>query len=91
MCADEGAPYHVMQEVTQAVMNKLDRLLHSLGRMKFQQLNSETARKHSAASKWDEIVGIAGISKCIASEEVMKRVVARGTELFKEDIHWKTV
>jgi len=87
MCADEGAPYHVMQEVTQAVMNKLDRLLHSLGRMKFQQLNSETARKHSAASKWDEIVGIAGISKCIASEEVMKRVVARYNELFKEDIH----
>jgi len=91
MCADEGAPYHITKEVTHVVMNKLDRLLHSLGRMKFQQLDSETARKRSTASKWDEVVGIAGISECITSEEAMKRVVARCNKLFKEDINWEMV
>jgi len=91
MRADEGAPYRVTQEATRVVMNKLDRLLHSLGRMKFQQLNSETARKRSAASKWDEIVGIAGISECIASAGAMERVVKRCNKLFKEDIKWEAV
>jgi hypothetical protein len=89
MCADEGALYHVTQEVTQVVMSKLDRLLHALGRMKFQQLASERTKLRASPLRWDEVVGIAGMSECIGSEETMKRIVERCSELYKEDINWE--
>ena len=86
---NEHPPYHITREITTHVINKLDRLLHSLGRIKYQYLKSERSKHRILKSKWDEIVGIAGISECIDSEETMKRITERCNRLFEEDIPWE--
>jgi RNA polymerase I specific transcription initiation factor len=87
--ADEHPPYHITREVTNSVISKFDSLLHSLGRIKHQQLKSKRSKLRAAKSKWDEIVGIAGISECIDSEETMKHITERCNKLFGEDISWE--
>jgi RNA polymerase I specific transcription initiation factor len=84
--ADELPPYQLTREVTSHVITKFDRLLHALGRIKYQHLKSSRAKNRLLKSGWDEIVGIAGISKCIDSSETMKRVTKRCNRLFDEDI-----
>jgi len=87
--ANEHPPYHVTREVTNNVLAKFDRLLHALGRIKSQQVSTERAELRLPKSKWDEIVGIAGISECIDSEETMKRIMERCNKLFQENISWE--
>jgi hypothetical protein len=70
-------------------MDKLDRLLHSLGRIKYEHLKSKRYSSKISKSKWDEIIGIAGISECIDSEDTMKRITERCNKLFEEDISWE--
>ena len=88
--ANEHPPYQVTREITNRVVTKLDRLLHALGRIKYQQLNSERSKHRLLKSKWDEIVGIAGISESVDSPDTMKRITERCNKLFEEDIPWKT-
>lgn len=83
--ANEHAPYHVTREITSSVITKLDRLLHALGRSKYQRLTSERSRNRTPKSKWDEIVGMAGISGCVESEETMRKVMERCKELFDQE------
>lgn len=87
--ADEFPPYQVTQEVTNHVITKLDRLLHALGRIKYQHLKSSRAKHRLLKSKWDEVVGVAGISSCIDSSETMRHVTERCKRLFDEDIPWE--
>jgi hypothetical protein len=87
--ANEHPPYHITREVTNTVIAKLDRLLHSLGRIKYQQVTSQRARIRQPPSRWDEIIGIAGISECIDSEDTMERIMQRCNKLFQEDIEWQ--
>jgi hypothetical protein len=89
MSAEEGAPFQVTQEVTKGIMDKVDKLLHALGRVKFQQLGSERARKRATPSRWDEVVEIVRITGCIDDEETMKRIIERCNKLFKEDTNWE--
>lgn len=88
--ANEHPPYQVTREVTNHVVTKLDRLLHALGRIKYQQLSSQRSKHRLLKSKWDEIVGIAGISECVDSPDTMKRITERCNKLFEEDIPWET-
>ena len=88
--ANEHPPYQVTREVTNHVVTKLDRLLHALGRIKHRQLKSERSKHRQLKSKWDEIVGIAGISECVDSPDTMKRITERCSKLFEEDIPWET-
>jgi hypothetical protein len=83
--AEEGAPFKVTQEVTRGIMAKVDKLLHALGRVKFQQLGSERTRRRATPSRWDEVVEIARITSCIDDERTMKRIVGRCNNLFNED------
>jgi hypothetical protein len=83
---NEHAPYHVTREITSSVITKLNRLLHSLGRGKYQQLTSERSKTRTSKTKWDEIVGLAGISGCIDSEEMMGKIMERCNKLFDEDM-----
>jgi len=87
--ANEHPPYQVTREVSSNVLAKFDRLLHALGRIKFQQVKVEHAKLRLSTSKWDEIVGIAGISECVDSEETMKRIMDRCNKLFQEDMSWE--
>ena len=87
--ADEQPPYQITREVTNHVMDKLDRLLHSLGRIKYEHLKSKRYNSKILKSKWDEIIGIAGISECVASEDTMKRITERCNILFEENISWE--
>lgn len=87
--ANEHPPYQVARQVTNRVVSKLDRLLHALGRIKYQQLKSERSKHRVLKSKWDEIVGIAGISECVDSPDTMKRITERCNKLFEEDISWE--
>jgi hypothetical protein len=84
--ANEHAPYHITREITSSVITKLDRLLHTLGRGKYQRLTSERSKTRTPKSRWDEIIGLAGISGCIDSEETMKMVLERCNKLFDEDM-----
>lgn len=86
---NEHPPYHVSREVSNNVLAKFDRLLHALGRIKSQQVKAEHAKLRLSNSKWDEIVGIAGISECIDSEETMKRIMDRCNKLFQENMPWE--
>lgn len=83
--AEEGAPFKVTQEVTRGIMAKVDKLLHALGRVKFQQLGSERTRRRATPSRWDEVVEIARITRCIDDDGTMKRIVERCNNLFNED------
>jgi hypothetical protein len=87
--ADESPPYRITQEVASHVITKFNRLLHALGRIKYQHLKSARAKNRLLKSKWDEIVGISGISTCIDSSETMRRVTERCKRLFDEDIPWE--
>jgi hypothetical protein len=87
--ANEHPPYQVTREVTNHVVTKLDRLLHALGRIKY-QLSSQRSKHRLLKSKWDEIVGIAAISECVDSPDTMKRITERCNKLFEEDIPWET-
>src|SRR5277367_3741912 len=87
--ANEHPPYHVTREVTNNVLAKFDRLLHALGRIKFQQVSAERAKLRLSKSKWDEIVGIARVSECIDSEDTMKRIMERCNKLFQENLSWE--
>jgi hypothetical protein len=86
--AEEEAPFKVTQEVTRGIMDKVDMLLHALGQVKFQQLGSERTRRCATPSRWDEVVEIARITKCIDDEGTMKWIVERCNILFTEDIIW---
>lgn len=87
--ANEHPPYHVSREVSNNVLAKFDRLLHALGRIKSQQVKAEHAKLRLSNSKWDEIVGMAGISECVDSEETMKRIMDRCNKLFQENMPWE--
>ena len=87
--ANEHPPYQITREVTNTVLAKFDLLLHALGRIKFQQVSAEREKLRQPKSKWAEIVGIAGISKCVDSEETMKRILERCNKLFQENISWE--
>ena len=80
--ANEHPPYHVTREISNHVISRLNRLLHALGRVKHQHLNAESAKNRQLKSKWDEIVGIAGISGCIDSSDTMSRIIKRCNSLF---------
>jgi hypothetical protein len=87
MSAEEGSPFKVTQEVTKSIVDKVDKLLRALGRVKLQQLGSERTRTRATPSRWDEIVEIVRITKCIDDEGTMKRIVERCNKVFKEDIN----
>jgi hypothetical protein len=84
--AEEEAPFKITQEVTRGIVDKVDKLLHAVGRVKFQQLSSERAKIRATSSRWDEIIGIARITKCVDDEGTMERIVERCTKLFQEDL-----
>ena len=84
MSANEHAPYYVTQEITRQVMTKFSRLLQALGRVKYQQIDSERMKRSQRKSRWDEIVTMAGIIKTVDSPETMERIQARCDKLFRE-------
>jgi RNA polymerase I specific transcription initiation factor len=82
--ANEHPPYEVTRHVCDHVLRKLNRLLHSLARVKYS--SSERARTRELKSKWDEIVGIAALSQCIDSPETMTRITTRCKKLFNQEM-----
>lgn len=91
MSADEHPPFEITEEVTKVVLPKLDRLLHALARVKYQQAttahgSSKVTFTRESKSRWDEVVGLAGIAKCVDSEATMKRIMERCNTLFGEDM-----
>jgi hypothetical protein len=86
--ANEHPPFHISKEISSRVLSKLDRLLLSLGRVKYQQITTERVKKRILKSRWDEVVGLAGISGCIDSAETMKCITDRCNKLFDEEIPW---
>jgi len=82
--AEEHPPYHITREVTNHVISKLDNLLHALGRVKYGQITSTRVKQHIRKSGWEEVIGIAGISSCVDSEDVLRCITERCNKLFDE-------
>lgn len=87
--AHEHPPFGVTKQITDQVVSKLNCLLHALGRVKYQHVKSDRVKRLALKSRWDEVVGIAGISGCIYNTETMKRVTKRCSKLFGEKIPWE--
>jgi len=86
--ANEHPPFHVTREISSHILSKLDRLLLTLGRVKYQQSTSERSKKRILKSRWDEVVALAGISGCVDSAETMKYITERCNKLFDEEMPW---
>jgi len=91
MSADEHPPFEITEEITKVVLAKVDRLLHALARVKHQQAttgqgSSKANFVRESKSRWDEVVGLAGIAKCVDSEATMNRIMERCNKLFEEDM-----
>ena len=81
--ANEHAPYQVTREVTSQVMSKFNQLLHALGRVKYQQVDSERIRKRLQKSQWDEIITMADLIGT-TNTETTERIRKRCEELFNK-------
>ena len=82
---NEHAPYQVTREIQNQVIKKLNRLLHALSRVKYQHY-SERGTFRVEKSRWDEIVGMAGISGSVDNMETMNRINNRCKSLFQEEM-----
>jgi RNA polymerase I specific transcription initiation factor len=86
---NEHPPYQVTRQLTSHVIARLDRLLHALGRINYTTI-TERGLHRTLRSRWDELVGIAAVSQCVAHPATMQRITERCNQLFEENMEWET-